>query len=188
MEWLNDQSPTSPNPRRRPWAPYGTSHTAQNCPLPAYHPPSLLLDKVKCKPQKGSRPPSPALHGKARKSARQPPKPVRPLSLKQHAASPPQLEPPPLKRPLSIQDMFNLHPPPQPALLPNIPAPAHSPSPRITTFFALPPPSHRPYSALVLALVQHVIPLITSQTYRPIPPYGRHNNSVPRKQAGSPQP
>ena len=119
LEWLNDHPPpapltppTGPNPWRRPWSPYSTSHTVKNCPLPTHHPPSPLPDKVTRKPPKRPRPPSPAGRAKARKRARQPPKPVRPLSLKRHAADPPQPEPPPSKKPLTIRDMFNPPPPP----------------------------------------------------------------------------
>ena len=119
LGWLNDPPPPAPltlpmgpNPWRRPWSPYSTSHTAQQRPPPTYHPPPPLPDKVAHKPPKRTRPPSPAAHTKARKHARQPPRPVRPLSLKRSTASQPQPEPPPPKRPLTIRDMFNPPPPP----------------------------------------------------------------------------
>ena len=120
LEWLNDHPPaapltppTGPNPWRRPWLPYSTSHSAQQRPPPppAYDPPLPLPDKVAHKPPKRPRPPSPAAHTKARKHARQPPTPVRPLLLKRTTASQPQPELPPPKRPLTIRDMFNLPPP-----------------------------------------------------------------------------
>ena len=148
LEWLKDHPPpapltppTGPNSWGRPWSPYSTSHTAQQRPPPAYHPPPPLPDKVAHKPPKRLRPPSPAAHTKARKHGRQPPRPVRPLSLKRGTASQPQPEPPPPKRPLTIRDMFNLPPPPRPAPPLATSAPISAPSPRITRYFAPAPPS-----------------------------------------------
>jgi hypothetical protein len=148
LEWLKDHPPpapltppTGPNSWGRPWSPYSTSHTAQQRPSPAYHPPPPLPDKVAHKPPKRPRPPSPAAHTKTRKHGRQPPRPVRPLSLKRGTASQPQPEPPPPKRPLTIRDMFNLPPPPRPAPPLAASAPISAPSPRITRYFAPAPPS-----------------------------------------------
>ena len=149
LEWLNDNPPpapltppTGPNSWGRPWSPYSTSHTVlQRPPPPAYHPPPPLSDKVVHKPPKRPRPPSPAAHAEARKHAHQPPRPVRPLSLKRNTASQPQPEPPPPKRPLTIRDMFNLPPPPRPAPPLAASAPVSAPSPRITRYFAPAPPS-----------------------------------------------
>ena len=137
LEWLNDNPPpapltppTGPNSWGSPWSPYSTSHTALQRPPPAYHLTPPLPDKVACKPPERLRPPSPPAHAKARKHASQPPRPVRPLSLKRNTASQPQRELPPPKRPLTIQDMFSLPPsldqhpslPPLPLFPPFLPA------------------------------------------------------------------
>ena len=120
LEWLNDHPPpthptpaSGPNPWRRPWSPYSTSHTAQQCPPPSNPPPP---DKVVHKPPKRPRPPSPATQARTRKHARQPPKHVSPLSLKRPSANPPQPEPPHPKKathdPGRVQPRPPLDPPP----------------------------------------------------------------------------
>ena len=149
LEWLNDHPPPPPSPPHPPHRPQpmeaplvALQHVTHRptAPPPAYHPPFPVPDKVAHKPPKRPRPPSPAAHTKAQKAARQPPKPVRPLSLKRTTASQPQLEPPPPKRPLTIRDMLN-PPPLRPAPPIAISAPAPTPSPRITRYFAPAPPS-----------------------------------------------
>ena len=117
LELLSDNPPpapltptTGPNSWGRPWSPYSTSHTALQRPPTAYHPPPPLPDKVAHKPAKDPRPPSPAAHAKARKHARQPPRLVRPLSLKRNTASQPHPEPPPPKT--AAHNPGHVQPPP----------------------------------------------------------------------------
>ena len=113
-------------------------HTPPNsAPPPAYHPPPLP-DKVAHKSPKRPRPSSPAAHTKARKHARQPPRPVRPLSLKRSTTT----RSPPPKRPLTIRDMFN-PPPPSTSNPLAASAPVSAPSPGITRYFAPVPPPPR---------------------------------------------
>ena len=140
-EWLNDNAPPSPaHPPHEPQL-MGTPLVALQHVNPP--PPTTLPPPSRTKghnPRKRLRPPSPAAHAKARKHARQPPRPVRPLSLKRNTASQPQPEPLPPKRPLTIRDMFN-PPPPRPAPPLAASAPVSAPSPRITRYFAPAPPS-----------------------------------------------
>ena len=166
LEWLNDNPPPAPvtppagpNSWGRPWSPYSTSHTALQRPPPAYHPPPSLPDKVAHKPPKRPRPPSPAAHAKARKHARQPPRLVRPLSLKRNTASQPQPEPPPPKRPLTIRDMFN-PPPPSTSTPPRRLRPYFRPcSPHNKVLRTSPPLPREHKLTIVLIFVQRVISL-----------------------------
>ena len=167
LEWLSDNP--APAPLTPPHGPQlmGTplvalqhvTHPPTAPPPPAYHPPPPLPDKVAHKPPKRPRPRSPAAHAKARKHARQPPRPVRPLSLKRNTASQPQPEPPPPKRPLTIQDMFNL-PPPLDQHPPSPPPPLFPPLLPHNKVLRTSPPLCREHKlTFVLIFVQRVISL-----------------------------
>ena len=79
LEWLNDHPPpaphtppTGPNPWRRAWSPYSTSHTAQQRPRPPTSPPPP--PRQSCT-QASKAPPSPILCGTHQSSKTRPPAP-----------------------------------------------------------------------------------------------------------------
>ena len=185
LEWLNDPPPEphSPPPRAQTHGGAPGRLTARHTPPNSARPPPTTLppplpDKVAHKPPKRPRPPSLAAQPKARKHARQPPRPVPPLSLRRTTASQSHPEPPSPKRPLTIWDMFNVLPPPRPAPPLATSAPASTPPPRITRYFApaLPPREHK--LTIVLTFIQRVISLKQPHLHASLPPALDSPNTV----------